>query len=217
MNFLGMGPMELLLIVVLALIVFGPQKLPEIMAQVGKAINDFRRATSQLTDEFNRTIQSELNEGRSVLEDTRATVTDMQTTVNSAMTLQAPARVAAPAAAPSTTTNGVPPEPYVEGFPETKITNGTAPAAPLADTSTAYAWQNPTESTPAQPVGGATEAHRIEPTTSDPIASPPAHGAAEQSPPSADESEKPASTPPVADPTPPRIDSTDKPELLPPY
>ena len=53
MNILGMGPMELMLIVVLALIVFGPAKLPEIMGQVGKAIGDFRRATSELSDEFN--------------------------------------------------------------------------------------------------------------------------------------------------------------------
>ncbi|HEY0581211.1 MAG TPA: twin-arginine translocase TatA/TatE family subunit, partial [Chloroflexota bacterium] len=48
--------MELILIVVLALIVFGPAKLPEIMGQVGKAVGDFRRATSDLSDEFNRTI-----------------------------------------------------------------------------------------------------------------------------------------------------------------
>ena len=47
MNVLGMGPMEIILIVVLALIVFGPAKLPEIMGQVGKAINDFRKATSE--------------------------------------------------------------------------------------------------------------------------------------------------------------------------
>ena len=42
MNILGIGPMELLLIVVLALIVLGPEKLPEVMAQVGRALNEFR-------------------------------------------------------------------------------------------------------------------------------------------------------------------------------
>ena len=73
MNFLGMGPMELLLIVVLALIVFGPAKLPEIMGQVGKAIGDFRRATSELSDEFNRTIQAELQETKAIVDDTKST------------------------------------------------------------------------------------------------------------------------------------------------
>src|SRR5919199_3566488 len=69
MNFLGMGPMELILIVVLALIVFGPAKLPEIMGQVGKAIRDFQRATSELSDEFNRTIASEVKEAQRTLEE----------------------------------------------------------------------------------------------------------------------------------------------------
>ena len=75
MNFLGMGPMEILLIVVLALIVFGPAKLPEIMGQVGKAIGDFRRATSELSDEFNRTIQAEIQETKAIVDDTKSTVT----------------------------------------------------------------------------------------------------------------------------------------------
>ncbi len=70
MNVLGMGPMELLLILVVALIVFGPGKLPEIMGQVGKAVNDFRKATSELTDEFNRTIQTEVQQTRAAVEGT---------------------------------------------------------------------------------------------------------------------------------------------------
>src|SRR5207245_1044588 len=81
MNILGMGPMEILLIVVLALIVFGPAKLPEIMGQVGKAINDFRRATSELSDEFNRTIQAELQETRSVIDEAKSAVSDVQANV----------------------------------------------------------------------------------------------------------------------------------------
>ena len=62
MNFLGMGPMELMLILVLALIVFGPGKLPEIAGQVGKTVRDFRRATSELSSEFNRTLSLEVEE-----------------------------------------------------------------------------------------------------------------------------------------------------------
>src|SRR2546427_6751085 len=107
MEIFGMGPLELVLILVLALIVFGPAKLPEIMGQVGKAISDFRRATSELSDEFNRTIQTELQETRAVIDDTRAAVSDMQATVNSAVTgVPAPARSAAPAEAlPSPASN----------------------------------------------------------------------------------------------------------------
>src|SRR5438094_10307854 len=93
MNILGMGPLEIVLIVVLALIVFGPAKLPEIMGQIGKAVNDFRRATSDLSDEFNKTIQAELqetkavmDEARSVMTEAKSAVSDVHTSVNSAVT-----------------------------------------------------------------------------------------------------------------------------------
>src|SRR5206468_8201808 len=86
MNILGMGPMELLLIIVLALIVFGPAKLPEIMGQVGKAINDFRRATSDLSEEFNRTIQSELQETKSVVDEAKSVMTDARSVMTEAKT-----------------------------------------------------------------------------------------------------------------------------------
>lgn len=62
MNFLGMGPMELMMILVLALIVFGPGKLPEIAGQVGRMVRDFRRTTSELSSEFSRTLSLEIEE-----------------------------------------------------------------------------------------------------------------------------------------------------------
>src|SRR5579859_3610566 len=115
MNILGMGPLEILLIVVLALIVFGPAKLPEIMGQVGKAIADFRRATSSLSDEFNRTIQSELQETRAMVDeakstitDARAAVSDVHTSVSAAVaSIPAPIRTALPPPEAVPTTNGV--------------------------------------------------------------------------------------------------------------
>jgi len=64
MNFLGMGPMELMVILVLALIVFGPGKLPEIAGQVGRVVRDFRRMTGELSSEFNRTLSLEIEERR---------------------------------------------------------------------------------------------------------------------------------------------------------
>ena len=53
----GIGAPELLVIAVLALIIFGPETLPEIASQVDKAIRDFRRMSDELTGEFNRTMQ----------------------------------------------------------------------------------------------------------------------------------------------------------------
>jgi TatA/E family protein of Tat protein translocase len=152
MNFLGMGPMELLLIVVLALIVFGPAKLPEIMGQVGKAIGDFRRATSDLSDEFNRTIQAELQETRAVVEETKAAVADARSTVNSAITgAPAPVRTALPPSdvVPAPATNGITAEPHAEGATNGSVTALETPP-PLADTAK-WSWETSPSPAPATP------------------------------------------------------------------
>jgi sec-independent protein translocase protein TatB len=51
------GPLEIMMVAVVALIVFGPEKLPEIARTVGKALADFRRAVEDAKGEF----QSGLN------------------------------------------------------------------------------------------------------------------------------------------------------------
>lgn len=53
----SLGIPELLFILVLALLVFGPRKLPEIGRTMGKALGEFRRATSDLK----RTLDTELS------------------------------------------------------------------------------------------------------------------------------------------------------------
>ena len=43
-----LGTQELILILGVALLVFGPQKLPEIGKAVGKGLREFRKATTEL-------------------------------------------------------------------------------------------------------------------------------------------------------------------------
>ena len=52
---LNMGMPEILLILALALIVIGPKKLPDLARSLGRAMNEFRRAT----DDFKDTIEKE--------------------------------------------------------------------------------------------------------------------------------------------------------------
>ncbi len=54
MNVFGIGLPEMVLIFVLALLVFGPKKLPEIGKSVGKAIRGFQDATKEFENEFKR-------------------------------------------------------------------------------------------------------------------------------------------------------------------
>ncbi len=44
------GPWELILLLVIVLIIFGPGKLPDIGNAIGKGIREFRRASSDIED-----------------------------------------------------------------------------------------------------------------------------------------------------------------------
>ena len=52
----GIGMTELLVILVVALIVFGPTRLPELARSLGRAMAEFRRASTDLRQTFNESI-----------------------------------------------------------------------------------------------------------------------------------------------------------------
>ena len=47
MNVFGLGLQELIIIMVIALVIFGGKKLPEVGSGLGKAIREFKRGTSE--------------------------------------------------------------------------------------------------------------------------------------------------------------------------
>ncbi|WP_203529514.1 twin-arginine translocase TatA/TatE family subunit [Pseudodesulfovibrio sp. JC047] len=57
----GFGVWELLIILVIVLVIFGAKKLPEIGGGIGKAISNFKRATSE-PDEIDVTPKDDTNE-----------------------------------------------------------------------------------------------------------------------------------------------------------
>lgn len=57
MEFLGIGPLELLLILVITLLVVGPRRLPEMAAQLARAIRAARRYAAEVTSDLNETMR----------------------------------------------------------------------------------------------------------------------------------------------------------------
>lgn len=55
---MNLGFPEMIFIFLLALIIFGPKKLPEIGRQIGRALNEFKRASN----EFKAQIESEISQ-----------------------------------------------------------------------------------------------------------------------------------------------------------
>jgi TatA/E family protein of Tat protein translocase len=56
--FAGIGPAELILIFIIALLVFGPKKLPEIGRTVGKAMREFKKASEDIKSRIEEEIEA---------------------------------------------------------------------------------------------------------------------------------------------------------------
>lgn len=46
------GPLEIFIVAAIALIVFGPQKLPELARSIGRFLSDMRRVADEMRSEF---------------------------------------------------------------------------------------------------------------------------------------------------------------------
>ncbi|HEX9921854.1 MAG TPA: Sec-independent protein translocase protein TatB, partial [Anaerolineae bacterium] len=76
MDILGIGFPELVLIFIIAMMVFGPRRLPEIAARVGKTVKDLRGMSQGLMTEWQREISvatrlEELEAARRDIEDVK--------------------------------------------------------------------------------------------------------------------------------------------------
>jgi sec-independent protein translocase protein TatB len=55
----GLGFTEIVIILVLALILLGPQRLPDVAKQLGKGLREFKKATDDLKGQFETELYSE--------------------------------------------------------------------------------------------------------------------------------------------------------------
>lgn len=75
--FESIGMSELILIGIVALIIFGPRKLPQIARKAGKTMNDLRKVTGDFKETWQKEVDlSELEESKSEKTVSRPTVFD---------------------------------------------------------------------------------------------------------------------------------------------
>ena len=77
------GPMELIVIFIVALLVIGPNKLPDYARKLGQAVREFTKATESLKSEIQEEVVKPMNEAQQPLKDAAKTVSDLGSQVRS--------------------------------------------------------------------------------------------------------------------------------------
>jgi len=85
----SLGMQEIIVIFVLALIVFGPRKLPELGKSLGKSLAEFKKASNELKQTWEDEVAKEKETLNSTLDDVNKSMADVNksmTDVNKSMT-----------------------------------------------------------------------------------------------------------------------------------
>jgi TatA/E family protein of Tat protein translocase len=81
--FLDVSGGELLVIIIVIFLVFGPNKMPEIARQIGKAMNQMKKATNDISREFTNQTSDLRNELTSVQNQVKEEVNTVSREMNS--------------------------------------------------------------------------------------------------------------------------------------
>lgn len=80
----GLGAMEILIILVIAFLLFGPKELPEIGKQVGKAVKGFKETTEDLRQSVEPEINMITQELKSVEQDLESSIKEAEEQIKGA-------------------------------------------------------------------------------------------------------------------------------------
>jgi sec-independent protein translocase protein TatB len=151
-EFLGIGYQELLLVFVLLLVVVGPERLPGMAYQLGKAVRTMQRYARAVRDEFReeidyfdeqvKTVQGEFNEARTAMKQQEREFRAEMRAIDQEAKVDLPSLLgpATPATPGTTTTNG--------NTPAATAAPSTPAASPLAATESQGAVRGPQPAAP---------------------------------------------------------------------
>jgi sec-independent protein translocase protein TatB len=128
MEVFGIGPLEIALVVLIAFIVLGPERIPEAMRQLGKWVRQLRELTNNLTRDYGSDIQQLTGEITALQEEFRSIQRELGQVATSFMTTTLPSDLdqsiapkstppVGPTPAPTPASSADPIEPPVEPAP----------------------------------------------------------------------------------------------------
>ena len=122
----SLGGAELLIILVLALLLFGPRKLPEIGRTIGKGLTEFRKATSEFKANLEREVDlTDVKDARDTLKEAKQQI---RSTIDEVKHFDAPSAESKPRPARSSSEDEQPSDP-LETKPATEPEEPTEPDA----------------------------------------------------------------------------------------
>jgi len=80
---LNIGPAEIVVILVLALLVFGPKRLPEMGRSLGRSVREFKKATSSMKEELG--VDEVLREVKDVKQTVGGSLAEVKDTVGGSL------------------------------------------------------------------------------------------------------------------------------------
>ncbi len=114
----SIGMPELILIFIVALLVFGPKKLPELGKSLGRGLAEFKRAS----DDLKRTIEDEIEQGKHEADAVKKQVAEVRSTLKDSVSAAAPDPIRPDGAAPQA--------PSPQG-PQGSVPRADAPTRPV--------------------------------------------------------------------------------------
>jgi TatA/E family protein of Tat protein translocase len=144
---MSIGPAEIIIVLVLALLVFGPKRLPQMGKSLGKGVREFRKAADTAKTELGLgEVTDQINEVKSTftepLKGVTSTIGDLKSSVDLKASIEAPAgAVAAAGAAGAAASASTPrsgsapasPTPAAGAFDEGPETPAVTPQTAFAD------------------------------------------------------------------------------------
>ena len=144
---MSIGPAEIIIVLILALLVFGPKRLPQMGKSLGKGVREFRKAAETAKSELGLgEVTDQINEVKATftepIQGVTGTFTDLKSSVDLKAAIEAPAAGAAAVAVAGAPASGSPaaespaaesPAPAADAFAPGPETPAVTPQTVFAD------------------------------------------------------------------------------------